>query len=97
MLEHNFSFSKFYSLAMDKLKLTVTGQTQGRVFNFRSNFVHTTHSLHSVAVWLNLDLKTWPKQLLGYLPLDILLPALALFIIWCNFYFGMLSKGVQLY
>ncbi len=33
------------------------------------------HLLHSLAIWPNLELKTQPKQLLGYLPLDIALPA----------------------
>jgi len=28
-----------------------------------------------LAIEPNLELKTWPKQLLGYLPLDIALPA----------------------
>ncbi len=33
---------------------------------------HTMHLLHSVAIQPNLDLKTRPKQLLGYLLLDIM-------------------------
>jgi hypothetical protein len=37
--------------------------------------MHTMHLLHSVAIWPNLELKTQPKQLLGYLPSDIALPA----------------------
>jgi hypothetical protein len=32
------------------------------------------HLLHSIAIQPNLELKTRPKQLLGYLPLDITLP-----------------------
>jgi hypothetical protein len=32
------------------------------------------HLLHSIALRPNLELKTWPKQLLGSLPLDIVLP-----------------------
>ncbi len=32
----------------------------------------------SVAIQPSLDLKTRPKQLLGYLPLDIVLPTLTL-------------------
>jgi hypothetical protein len=34
---------------------------------------HAMHLLHSIAIRLNLELKTWPKQLLGSLPLDIAL------------------------
>jgi hypothetical protein len=40
---------------------------------------HAMHLLHSIAIQPNLELKTWPKQLLGYLPLDIALP---------DFYYG---------
>ncbi len=36
---------------------------------------HTMHLLPSVAKQPNLELKTWPKQLLGSLPLVIALPA----------------------
>jgi hypothetical protein len=57
---------------MDKLELT--GQALGRVFNFRSGCMHTMHLLPSVAIQPNLELKTWPKQLLGSLPLVIVLP-----------------------
>jgi len=57
---------------MDKLKLT--GRALGRVFNFRSDCPHTMHLQTSVAIQTNLNLKTWPKQLLGYLPLVIALP-----------------------
>jgi hypothetical protein len=35
---------------------------------------HAMHLLHSIAIQPNLELKTWLKQLLGYLPLDIALP-----------------------
>jgi hypothetical protein len=37
--------------------------------------MHTMHLLPSVAIQPILELKTWPKQLLGYLPLVIVLPA----------------------
>jgi hypothetical protein len=37
---------------------------------------HAMHFLHSIAIWPNLELKTRSKQLLGYLPLDIVLPGL---------------------
>jgi len=38
--------------------------------------MHTMHSLPSVAIQPNLELKTQPKQLLGSLPLVIALPSL---------------------
>jgi hypothetical protein len=47
-----------------------------RVFNFRSGCMQTMHLLSSVAIQPNLELKTWPKQLLGSLPLVIALTAL---------------------
>ncbi len=40
---------------------------------------HTMHLLHSIAIQPILELKIWPKQLLGYLPLDIALPGCASF------------------
>jgi len=60
------------SVGMDKLKLT--GRTLGRVFNFRRVCVYAMDLLSSVAIRPILELKTWPKQLLGSLPLDIALP-----------------------
>ena len=60
---------------MDKLK--ITGQNLGRVFNFRSVRVHAMHLLCYGVKLPNLKLKIRPKQLLGYLLLDIVLPALA--------------------
>jgi hypothetical protein len=47
----------------------------GQVFNFRSGCMHTMHLLPSVAMQPNLKLKTRPKQLLGSLPLVIVLSA----------------------
>ncbi len=35
---------------------------------------HTMCLLCSIVIWPNLELKTRPKQLLGYLPLDNVLP-----------------------
>ncbi len=64
----------FITLHMDKLQLT--GQNLGRVFNFRNGRVHAVHLLCRRVKLPNLKLKTWPKQLLGYVPLDIALPAL---------------------
>ena len=56
-------------------KLQLTGQNMGRVFNFRSGYVHAVHLLFCRVKLPNLTLKTWPKQLLGSLPIDIVLPA----------------------
>jgi hypothetical protein len=58
--------------AMDKLQLT--GQNLGRVFNSRSGCVCAMHLSCFETKLPNLMLKTRPKQLLGYLPLDIVLP-----------------------
>jgi hypothetical protein len=63
-------------LATDKLQLK--GQNLGRVFNFRSGCVHAMRLFCYRVKLPNLKLKTRPKQLLGPLPLDIALPALAL-------------------
>jgi hypothetical protein len=57
---------------MDKLQLT--GQNLGRVFNFRSGHLHAAAFLVSSVKLPNLQLKTQPKQLLGYLMFDIVLP-----------------------
>jgi hypothetical protein len=40
------------------------------------------HLPHSIAIWPNLELKTRPKQLLGSLPLDIVLPGLSVIYFW---------------
>jgi hypothetical protein len=61
---------------MDKLKLT--GLALGRVFNFRSDCMHTMHLLPSLEIQPNLELKTQPKQLLGSLLLVMALLALTL-------------------
>jgi hypothetical protein len=61
---------------MDKLQLT--GQNLGRVFNFRSDHLHAPIFLVLLVKLPNLQLKTQPKQLLGYLPLVIALPALGM-------------------
>ncbi len=59
---------------MDKLRLT--GQNQGRVFNFRSGHLHTALFLLLSIKLPTLQLKTRLKQLLGSLPLVIAHPAL---------------------
>ncbi len=40
--------------------------------------MHNMHLLPGVSIQPNLELKTWPKQLLGSLPLVIVLPAVGL-------------------
>ncbi len=50
------------------------GRALGQVFNFRSGCMHTMHLRSGVAIQPNLELKTWPKQLLGSLHLVIALP-----------------------
>jgi hypothetical protein len=57
---------------MDKLQLT--GQNLGQVFNFRNGRVHAVHLFGCRVKLPNLKLKTWPKKLLGSLPLDIAVP-----------------------
>jgi len=72
---------------MDKLQLT--GQNLGRIFNFRSGYLHAATFLVSSVKLPNLQLKTRPKQHLGYLPLVIMLPGLVSF--WNTF----LSTGAN--
>ncbi len=57
---------------MDKLQLK--GQNLGRVFNSRSGCVRVVQLCSFETKLPNLMLKTQPKQLLGSLPLDIVLP-----------------------
>ncbi len=51
-----------------------TGRNLGRVFNFRRGHLPVATFLVLSVKLLNLQLKTRPKQLLGYLPLVIALP-----------------------
>jgi hypothetical protein len=51
---------------MDKLQLT--GQNLGRVFNFRSDHLHSEDLRCYQSKLPNLKLKTRPKQRLGLLP-----------------------------
>ncbi len=60
---------------MDKLQLT--GRNLGRIFNYRSDRMFIMHLFGYEAKQPNLNLKTRPKQLLGYLSLAFALPALA--------------------
>ncbi len=58
-------------MAVDLDKLHPTGRNLGRVFNCRCGCVVVTHLCCYEAKLVNLKLKTQPKQLLGYLPLNI--------------------------
>ncbi len=58
--------------SMDKLK--ATGQNLGRVFILRSGHLHSANLWCYEEKLPNLKWKTWPKQLLGSLPLDVTLP-----------------------
>ncbi len=59
-------------------KLQLTGQNQGRIFNFTSVRVHAVHLLCYRAKLPNLKLITRPRQLLGSFPLDIALTVVLL-------------------
>ncbi len=56
--------------------------------------MHTMHLLPGVAIQPNLELKTWPKQLLGSLPLVIALPALSFIFLEFNLVY---LSGAYLY
>jgi hypothetical protein len=58
---------------MDKLQLT--GQNLGRVFKFRRGCIHVIQLYYFETKLPKLKLKTRPKQLLGSLLVDIMLPA----------------------
>ncbi len=58
-------------LTMDKLQLT--GKNLARVFNYRNGRVHAMHLLCYRVKLPYLKLKTRPYQLIGSLPLDIML------------------------
>ncbi len=60
--------------SMDKLHLTE--QNLAWVLNLRSGHLHAAHLLCCRVKLPNVNLKTHPKQLLGYLPLDVMLPRL---------------------
>ncbi len=61
------------SQTMDKIMLT--GQNLGRVFNSRLGRACIHHAIVHITKQPNLKLKTWSKQLLGYIPLAFVLPA----------------------
>jgi hypothetical protein len=56
------------------LKHKLTGQNLGQVFNSRLGRACTCHAIEHITKRPNLKLKTWPKQLLGSLPLAFSLP-----------------------
>jgi hypothetical protein len=88
-VNHSVTGLQPFRQIMDKPQLT--GHNLGRVFNFRNGCVRATHFLRYRVKLLNLKLKTWPKQLLGCLPLDITLPRLMLI----YYSFIELSEGGQ--
>jgi hypothetical protein len=55
-------------------KLPPTGRNLGHVLNFRSGHLHSAHLWCYPVKLPSLKLKTWPKQRLGSLPLEIVLP-----------------------
>ncbi len=64
-------------MIMDKLQSA--GQSLGRVFNSKSGCMCAGHLFCYKPKQLNLKLKTWPKQLLGSLPIAYALPTMCLF------------------
>ncbi len=67
-----FIWAEFSTLSMDR-----TGRNLGRVFNFRFGHLQAEHFRCYQVKLPNLKMKIRPKQLLGYLPLVIMLPALS--------------------
>ena len=53
---------------LDKLDKQ-TGQNQGRVLNSRLERACICHVIAHLTKWTRLKLKTWSKQIVGYLPL----------------------------
>jgi hypothetical protein len=49
-------------------KLKLTGRNLGRVFNFRSGCMHAVNLYCHEAKGTNLELKTWPEQLISSPP-----------------------------
>jgi hypothetical protein len=60
-------------------KLMLTGQTEGQVFNSRLGHGCISRSIAYVTEWVNLKLKTWPKQLLGSHPFAFTFPCLLMY------------------
>jgi hypothetical protein len=69
------SYKDFNTCSGRMNKLQLRGRNLGRVFNFRNGCVHVVYFLCVGIKLSNLKLKTWPKQLSGYLRLDIVFPA----------------------
>jgi hypothetical protein len=55
-------------------KLQRTGLSLGRFVHARSGCMHAVQILFSLAKLANVELKTWLKQLLGFLPLAFGIP-----------------------
>ncbi len=71
---HHRKFNKIrFGASTDKLQ--PTGRNLGRIFNFKFCHWHAEHCWCYQVKLPNLKLENWPKQLLGYLPLVIALPA----------------------
>ncbi len=65
-----------------KNKLQPTGQNRGRVFNSWSGRLHVAHLCRCEVKQPSLKLKTRPEQLLGSLPLDVVLRDVTLDTLW---------------
>jgi hypothetical protein len=57
----------------------LTGQTEGQVFNSILGCACICGAIAYITKWVNLKLKTWPKQLLGSHPLAFTFPSLLLY------------------
>ncbi len=55
-------------------KLNIRGRNLGQVFNSKLGRAHRAQAILHITKQPNLKLKTWPKQLLGSLPLAFALP-----------------------
>jgi hypothetical protein len=69
--------NKMCALPLHHGQTWLTGQNLSRVFNYRRVRIHAVNLICSETKRSNLKLKTWPRQLLGPLPLDSMLPTLA--------------------
>ncbi len=67
------------------VKLKLTGQNLGQVFNSRLGHACICRAMAYITKQPNLNLKTWPKHLLGSLPLAFALPGENLKLVWAEF------------
>jgi hypothetical protein len=68
--------NKMCATSLHHEQTCLTGQNLSQVFNYRRVRIHSVHLIFSEAKRSNLKLKTRPRQLLGPLPLDSMLPTL---------------------